>query len=437
MMSDADSSFCTSSKRPGCWDSSLDGLSGNRFSQRHIVELPHRLFHGSREDLPNGLFVFKLDFRLGGMDVHVNIGGVDIDIEEEGHLFAHWHQALKGSHHRLCEIVVFHVSPVGEEKLVGALPFRRFGLSDISLHLADGGVHCHGQQVLVEAFAEDIDDALPQACGWQVGNLRSIAVEGECHLWVDEHDALVGSEDIVEFGTVRLEEFPSCGNVEEEVLDLELAALRTSHRLLSHEARPVNAELGAHLLFLSPRGQGHLGNGGDGGQGFASETHGMEVEEVAGASDFRCGMPLEGESRIGRRHAATVVDDLYHGPSGVQHDDMHFVGSCVERVLDEFLHDRRRPLDDLSGGNLVGDRIWEQLYDVTHGLWLFGGPCSCGGARPARQGIRTVGTVFPHLWPAMPFGVIVDIVLVDGTDVVVPAEVGQAVHRPGYLQDGV
>ena len=34
-------------------------------------------------------------------------------------------------------------------------------------------------------------------------------------------------------------------------------------------------------------------------------------------------------------------------------------GACVriDRVFDQFLHDRRRPLDDLPGGNLVSQDV--------------------------------------------------------------------------------
>ena len=67
---------------------------GIEVDRRHIVEFPDSLLDSRRQDLPDGLFVFKFDFRLCGMDVDVDIRGVDVEIDEERHLFALWHQSL-------------------------------------------------------------------------------------------------------------------------------------------------------------------------------------------------------------------------------------------------------------------------------------------------------------------------------------------------------
>jgi hypothetical protein len=41
------------------------------------------------------------------------------------------------------------------------------------------------------------------------------------------------------------------------------------------------------------------------------------------------------------------------------------VGIGIEGILDEFLHDRGRTLDDLASGDLVGDVVGEES-DTVH-----------------------------------------------------------------------
>ena len=56
-----------------------------------------------------------------------------------------------------------------------------------------------------------------------------------------------------------------------------------------------------------------------------------------------------------------VVDDPdVASTSGVELDT-HRGCSSIEGVLDQFLHNRRRPLDDFSGGDLVDEVIRKRL----------------------------------------------------------------------------
>jgi hypothetical protein len=38
-------------------------------------------------------------------------------------------------------------------------------------------------------------------------------------------------------------------------------------------------------------------------------------------------------------------------------------GARIDRILDELLDDRRRPLDDFTGGNLIGE-VWGKAVDA-------------------------------------------------------------------------
>ena len=76
-------------------------------------------------------------------------------------------------------------------------------------------------------------------------------------------------------------------------------------------------------------------------------------------------MPRERDQRVVRRHALPVVA---HGdqlePAG-REPYLDVLGARVERVLDQLLHDRGRPLDHLAGGDLSLHRR-RQDRDLPH-----------------------------------------------------------------------
>ena len=55
--------------------------------------------------------------------------------------------------------------------------------------------------------------------------------------------------------------------------------------------------------------------------------------------------------------AVAVVGDLDELEAAFFYDDIYGRGVGVEAVLDELLHGGDWPLDDLSGGNAVDDRL--------------------------------------------------------------------------------
>ena len=70
-------------------------------------------------------------------------------------------------------------------------------------------------------------------------------------------------------------------------------------------------------------------------------------------------MALEGEHRVVARHPLAVVRDAQE-PSAARLDvQLDPPRSRVDRVLDKLLGDRRRALDDLARGDLVGDVVGE------------------------------------------------------------------------------
>ncbi len=76
-------------------------------------------------------------------------------------------------------------------------------------------------------------------------------------------------------------------------------------------------------------------------------------------------MTFEGEFRVRTRHPVTVVFDRHELLPAEIDDDGDSRGAGVHGVLDELLHDRGRTLDDLAGGNLVGE-VGRETMDPVH-----------------------------------------------------------------------
>ena len=288
------------------------------------------------------------------MDVDVDVLGVDIKINEVWHLLALGNQAFEGRHDRLVEIRMPHVSAINKEVLLGAFLAGTLGFAHKAMNGTNGCFHVQGQQVLVDAFANDVHDALAKATGTKVEHLRAIAAEGEGHLGINKCDALESREDVVELSGVRLQKLAAGGNIVKEVLDHEIGTLRAGTCLLANETRSGNRQVRAYLLATLASLELHLGHGGYRRQRLTTEAHGMEVEEVVGLAYLRRGMALKGEARIGLRHALTVVDDLDGRAARVDHQHVNACGTGVDGVFHQFLDNRRRALDNLAGSYLVG-----------------------------------------------------------------------------------
>jgi hypothetical protein len=73
----------------------------------------------------------------------------------------------------------------------------------------------------------------------------------------------------------------------------------------------------------------------------------------------------ERQGQVGGRQTLPVIRDAHTLAPPLLHLDPHPRGAGVERVLDELLDDRRGPLDDFTGGDLVDEVVVE--YADGHG----------------------------------------------------------------------
>ena len=81
-----------------------------------------------------------------------------------------------------------------------------------------------------------------------------------------------------------------------------------------------------------------------------------DAEQVVVAVELAGRVRRERQRQLVRRDAAAVVDHADQRPPAVFDFDDDLRRPGVDRILDQFLHDRRRPLDHLAGGDAVDER---------------------------------------------------------------------------------
>src|SRR5690606_17452616 len=68
-------------------------------------------------------------------------------------------------------------------------------------------------------------------------------------------------------------------------------------------------------------------------------------------------VPRHSQRQFLRRNAGAVVDDANERQTAPGGRHFYTARTGIERVLDQLLHDARRPLAHLAGGNTVYDRL--------------------------------------------------------------------------------
>ena len=76
-------------------------------------------------------------------------------------------------------------------------------------------------------------------------------------------------------------------------------------------------------------------------------------------------MALEGQQGVVAVHALAVVGDADQLAPARLDLDADALGSGVQRVLQQLLHHRSRPVHHLAGGDLVGDLVGKYA-DAAH-----------------------------------------------------------------------
>ena len=233
----------------------------------------------------------------------------------------------------------------------------------------------------IGALAEELKEPLAQPRRRRTLQQRAPAAgEREAHLRIAERHLGDEPRDLRRFGGVGLEELAPRRQVVEEIFDLDRRALGHARLALRRDGAAVDADLGAGGAAARARAQREVRHRRDARQRLAAEPERPNRGEILRAGDLARRMTLDRQPRILRLHALAVVLDADRLLAAELDRDRDAARAGVERVLDQLLDDRGRPLDDFAGRDLVGE-LQRQAVDAPHAATT----SPCGGRTPASR----------------------------------------------------
>ncbi len=246
-----------------------------------------------------------------------------------------------------------------------SLPGGRVGQTGVG----EGGLGGHRQQLSERVLAEDLVDALRGARHRRRGD-DGVRGRDQLEVFLRVGQRVVGHQgcDVGQLGGLCAEEFAPGRGVEEEI--------RYGQRGSTGQGSVVHVENLAAGDFDAGSGvrrggfsgscfQGHAGYRGDGGQRLAAKAEGGDGEQVVGGAQLGCGVAFEGQQGIVAVHALAVVGDADEAAAAGLDFDANAVGAGVQGILQQFLDHGGRAIDNLAGGDLVGNLVGENA-DAAH-----------------------------------------------------------------------
>ena len=249
------------------------------------------------------------------------------------------------------------ITVVGKEKLVCPALSRKLRRGNVAVNFGQRGLLVYFDKLLIDGFSLQLNNPFSQVCRRKLQGLHIIFYERELCVGVYQRDALYFGENITAFGFVRFQEFTARRHVEENILHGDSRSHSTGYGLLTFHFGAGNFQQCSHFVFGAAGFKFHVGDGRHGSQRFAAKTAGVQCEKIIGCFNLGCGVALKCHSGIGGAHSLAVVDYLNECSSRIFYNDADMFGSGVERILHQLFHYRCRPLNDLAGGNLIGNGI--------------------------------------------------------------------------------
>src|SRR5690606_2272916 len=119
-------------------------------------------------------------------------------------------------------------------------------------------------------------------------------------------------------------------------------------------AAPTSPVLPSICQAWSASGQREVS---DVGEGLAAKTHRGHMFQIFERRDFARGVAPQGQGKLVGWNAAAVVAHGNAADATAVEPHLDGTGTGIKRVFEQFLEHRRRPVNDLAGGNLADEQV--------------------------------------------------------------------------------
>ncbi len=192
----------------------------------------------------------------------------------------------------------------------------------------------------------------------------AVMPQGKRHVKTRQRQPLEDFFKVIEFGFFGTQELASRRRVKKEVAHLHggAAGMRRRLHLHVHIAAFTHGRVAGTAAGLVVAGQRQARHRTDTGERLAAKPQAGDPFQILQRSNLAGRVTRQRERQVVCRHSAAIVtyaDQL--GPATL-HVHLNPRGAGIERVLQDFLDHRRRALNHLACGNLVGQPGIQQMY---------------------------------------------------------------------------
>ena len=171
--------------------------------------------------------------------------------------------------------------------------------------------------------------------------------------------------DMRQLRLLRLQKFLARGSIEEKIAHLQRRARRNAAIGNPQNLATRNFHFCADGFFRRASGQMHPRHRCNRRKRLAAKSQRRQLQQIVAGMNLRGRMTLKGQQRIIAHHAAAIIGDANQFAAARFHVNANPLGACIERIFQQLLHHRRRPLHHLAGSNLVRHLIGKNA-DVAH-----------------------------------------------------------------------
>ena len=322
-----------------------------RWRQRLLHRPPHRLVHLAR--------IAEAHLDLGRVHVHVDPVRCDVDAQHIARLPRTMQHVLVGRAHAMPDQPVAHMAAVD----VGVLQIcprpRRLGQPDPAADQQRPHLHLDRPARSDEIRPQHVAHTLFGCGGAQLLDQLALVPDRESDVRMHQRVAPHGFEAVAQLGRVGLEELAPRRGGEEQLAHLDRGAGGAGRR--GHLAG-AGVDAPGVCALGGAAGDRQLGHRADGGQRLAAKAHGGDLLQVAERADLAGGVAAQGQRQLvlGDARAVVLDHDGAHAARAQAHGDLR--GAGVQRVVQQFAHDRGGTLDHLAGRDLA-DQLVGQFTD--------------------------------------------------------------------------
>ncbi len=172
---------------------------------------------------------------------------------------------------------------------------------------------------------------------------------------------------------LRAQKLPPRRRIEKQIRNRNRRPARHSgivhmQNLAARNLHPRPRRLLARLVCAGRRLQRHPRHRGNRRQRLTAKSQRRNLQQVVRRAQLRSRVPLKGQQRIVAVHAVSIVGHANQLASTRLNLHANPRSPGIERIFEQFLHHRRRPVHHLARGNLVSHLIGENPYAPHKGL---------------------------------------------------------------------